>query len=137
MTQVVDIRDIERLNAQKGKHWFEADTLRFFRSRYAGTAVVKAGGAYFTSSERGPDMSRRYSVCRMDMETGSVDSIGGFQAYATLSQAKAALKRVIADCPDADHDQRNDEAAAKWQAEADLLAETTYPEPLHTYEAGQ
>ncbi|KKL04965.1 hypothetical protein LCGC14_2610770 [marine sediment metagenome] len=38
---------------------------------------------------------------------------------------------------DADHDQRNDEAAAKWQAEADLLAETTYPEPLHTYEAGQ
>ncbi len=115
--ETVDIRDIERLNAQKGKHWFEADTLRFFRSRYADTAIVKDGGAYFTSSEQGPSMARLYSVRRMDMETGAVESIGGFQAYDTLALAEAALKRVIADCPDTDHDQRNDEAAAKWQAE--------------------
>ncbi len=93
--ETVDIGDIERLNAQRGKHWFEADTLRFFRSRHADTATVKDGQAYFTSSERGPGMSRRYSVRRMDMATGSVESVGSFQEYATLSQAKAALKLAI------------------------------------------
>ncbi len=93
--ETVDIRDIERLNAEKGQHWFDAGTLRYFRSRYADTATVKDGGAYFTSSERGPGMSRRYSVRRMDMETGAVDSVGNFQDYATLSQAKAALRRAV------------------------------------------
>lgn len=95
--ETVDIRDIERLNAQKGKHWFEADALRFFRSRYADSATIKDGGAYFTSSEKGPGMSRRYSVRRMDMETGSVDSVGGFEAYDTLARAKAALKEAVSD----------------------------------------
>ena len=40
----VGIGHVERLNGQAGRHWFDADALRFFGSRTSETAVGYKGG---------------------------------------------------------------------------------------------
>lgn len=77
-------------NDRRGHHYFEPGTLRFFKSRIGETIY---GGRYFTTSEQGPNMPRRYSV-REAMPDASVQTIGEFQAFATGAQAIAAARRL-------------------------------------------
>ena len=87
---LITIRGIREANARAGYHFFDPGTLRFFKSRIGRRAY---GWGVFVTSEQGPDGVRRYSVrrCRDD---GRIDTVGGFQAYASSDGAKAAAKRV-------------------------------------------
>jgi len=75
-------------------HFFDADTMRFFKSRIGSRVYPSArqGATYFTTSEKGPDEVRRYSVKRI--KGCSIDSMGEFQAYRTQSAAQAAAQRM-------------------------------------------
>ena len=97
----VPIEQIQRINAAKGFHWFEPDTLRFFRSRVAERGyTIDDVFVYFVSSEQFVTYHpryrvdrRRYSVRVANMLTGDIDTVGEFQAYASRSGAD---KRAVA-----------------------------------------
>ena len=80
------IDQIERANSYAGQHFFGPDERRFFKSRISERTWY---GRIFTTSEKGPDGIRRYTV-RQQRPDGSIDSLGGFQAYETASQARKA-----------------------------------------------
>ncbi len=77
-------------NANAGLYFFDADTLRFFRSR---VSDILHGGRYFTTSERGPDGIRAYTV-REAMPDGNIAKASEFQQYQTWSGANAAAQRL-------------------------------------------
>lgn len=89
------LSEFKALNKAKGFHWFEPATLRFFKSRICAWESWRSDG-FFISSERGPmaHNPRRYTVRKAHFDTGMVSSVSIFQEFATLSQAKAALKRL-------------------------------------------
>lgn len=79
----------------RGRHWFDADSMRFFKSRLPEYGMVGADRAiYFVSSEQGPTGPRAYSV-RVIRGPGDIETVGaGFMGYATRAQALGACKRL-------------------------------------------
>ena len=92
----IPMRDIINLNEKKGKFWFKPKTLKFFNSRFGGTVVEKVGTkrAFFVSSEKGPNEQRRYSVRKVNLKTGDIDTVGDFNRMTEL-QAKKKLKTIL------------------------------------------
>lgn len=84
------IDQIKRANANAGYHFFDKDTMRFFKS-IAYEEII--GGKYFITSERRDGDIRRYTV-HMVNENAGIDTIGGFQAYRTKAQALKAAKQL-------------------------------------------
>lgn len=94
-TGIYSIEDLAKhYQAKTRGHWFDKDTLRFFRSRlnenlfYCGTVIL------FITSEHGPHQpKRRYSIRQYNPSTGSIETVGlGFQGYASLAAAKRAAQ---------------------------------------------
>lgn len=82
-----------------GGHWFDDDTMQFFRSRLPAIAYVNADRtrAFFVTSEEGPSNIRAWSVRCYSYESGDISTVGlGFQGYtdeegATLDAKSLAL----------------------------------------------
>lgn len=92
--QEISMHDIEREYAPgEGRHWFDKDTMRFFRTRLPLSGWRGAGGTYFTSSEKPYRHGRRYSVRRL-VGPGCIDTVGDFCGYATAAQARSVAKRL-------------------------------------------
>ena len=89
----------KRANRDAGLHWFDADTMRFFRSRVGDLLP----GDYFISSEKRWDEGRAYTL-RRAMPDGNVESCSGFQQYPTRAAALRAYRALYrAECIDAAH----------------------------------
>ena len=94
----MDIGDIRKANKAAGHHWFDPDSMRFFRSRIGSKVYEGPGGIYFVSSEQfvGSDWiaaPRRYTVRKFDPTTGGVDTAGEsnkLSRRAALACAKLA-----------------------------------------------
>ncbi len=92
------LRLIRERNAANGGHWFDADTLRFFRSRLPAGCVGRVDNtAWFITSEAGPlgRGPRAYTVRRADVATGHVDTEGAFRGYVTRGAAITAARRCV------------------------------------------
>ena len=95
----ISMHEIEQLYQPGiGRHWFDADTMRFFRCRLASYGYQAADGkVYFVSSEKNHGMGgpykRRYTV-RVLVKLGTVDTVGEFQAYATRDTADRAARKA-------------------------------------------
>src|SRR3990167_1540889 len=80
-----------------GRHWFDADTLRFFRGRLAkGGYRAADGSVYFVSSEQNHGMGapypRLYTVRRLTGPKGNIETVGEFQQYRSGGTASTAAK---------------------------------------------
>lgn len=99
-TPIYSIRDAQRANERAGQSWFSAGSMRFFSTRLSEDVFAneKSGMSYFVTSERcrGNNEPRLYSVRSISWATGQVDTVGEFQGYRTLAQAKTAAKRASA-----------------------------------------
>lgn len=83
------IEQIKTANAAAGHHFFDRDTLRFFKSRIGSrTYVGRDGRTYFVTSEKGPNRVRRYTV-RATLDGVGMDSVPEFQAFANSRTAHA------------------------------------------------
>ena|SRR5271165_2496012 len=96
------IQEIEVANARRGHHYFEADTMRFFRSRVSSEVEpLPNGGALFITSEQnhgwGGPYPRLFSIRRCNPD-GSIDTVGDFQAYATRARAITMTRKLSAWC---------------------------------------
>lgn len=85
---ILSMQEIEQRYAPGiGRHWFDADTMRFFRTRLAQVGYESADGkVYFVTSDQnrgfGGTYPRLYSV-RVLKGPGDIDTVGEFQAFRT------------------------------------------------------
>jgi hypothetical protein len=91
----LNMGEIIQISKDKGSHWFDEDSMRFFNSNID-FLVYKSdvGKYYFVTSEKytgqfgGKSQPRRWSVRRFDKETGNVTTVGEFQKYRSLKEAR-------------------------------------------------
>lgn len=88
---MMHLYEFKQLNKSRGYHWFDADTVRFFRSRISNFDVIS--GLFISSEQRLGDC-RAYTLRRADFATGQVETIGEFQQYKSLAAAKTALRKA-------------------------------------------
>lgn len=87
---MMNLSEMRSLNRQNGGHWFDRGTMRFFASKVETPANDE--GYFVTSEKTGPDSDeRRFTVRKIDLETGAVDTVGDFLAYETKQAAKDAI----------------------------------------------
>ena len=90
---IVSMQEIENeYSPGIGRHWFDADTKRFFRCRLADVGYRAADGSvYFVSSEQNHGMGgpypRRYTVRRLTGPKGNVETVGAFGEFGTSATA--------------------------------------------------
>lgn len=68
--------------------WFSEDTMKFFRSKVESRIIAEK---YFITSEQFDDFSPRLYTVRMVNEN-SINTVGNFQGFKTLSSAKNYIK---------------------------------------------
>ena len=87
---------------RSGSHFFDADTMRFFRSRVDDYTFAGPDGWYFVTSEKHESAfarineSRKYTVrcLRVTADDLKLYELGGFQAYGTLIKARTAARHA-------------------------------------------
>ncbi len=86
-----------RYGSGEYRHWFDAETLRFWGTRLPGTGVRTPHGNYFISAERNAvDASKmRYTVRVQHLESGDIKTVGGFQLYPDYESARDGLRRHL------------------------------------------
>lgn len=90
------VTDLKREYYRKSSgHWFDKDTMRFFRSR-VGDKIYE--NYYFISSEQFNDRSPRlYTIRKFFIKEGKIyiDTVGEFQQFETYNQAKRHILRFF------------------------------------------
>ena len=97
--QLIGMDEVERIYSPGiGRHWFDADSMRFFRTRLPQSAYKGDGGIYFVTSERFTSsrgsLPRAYSVRKLVGE-GRIETVGDFNSM-TKAQANGMAKRLAA-----------------------------------------
>lgn len=91
---MTSLANVIATNKAAGQHFFEDDTMDFFKSRLVSDLIHDR---YFITSEKGPveGSARRYTV-REAIEGGkNIRTVGEFQAYANLAEAARAIAKLI------------------------------------------
>ncbi len=83
--------ETEHKNRNPQGHFFDIDTMKFFKSRI-GEVKIKDNVWYFITSEKPPHGKRQYSVRKMGMD-GGIETVGEFCSMTTY-QAKKLLKEL-------------------------------------------
>ena len=98
---MMTIAKIKRASLDAGSFFFSPGTMRFFSSRVLERVYYGADGVfYFVTSEQfvpssGPAHARRYTVRKWsEAEPDFVDTVGGFQGYATGRAANKAAAEL-------------------------------------------
>jgi len=85
------IQEAKMINKEKGKHFFDKDTMKFFDSRIE-TDALRFGqlidDKYFVTSEKDGDQPRKFTVREFNPLTGGVSTVGDFQEFSTREVAR-------------------------------------------------
>ncbi len=96
------IEDVISANKEKGRHWFDKETMRFFRSKIERDELrfgQLIDDKYFITSEQFDSSSPRlFTVRRFNPKESSINTVGEFQEFK-----RKATARDFAWCL-ADHD---------------------------------
>jgi hypothetical protein len=90
---------IREADHRAGRHFFSADTMKFFNSRILPTVYQGPGGVYFITSEKfrgsdGVSAPRKYTIRQFIPDPVNIRSIAGFNKM-TKPQAQVTA-RVLA-----------------------------------------
>ncbi len=94
--QFKSLADVKAANAAIGGHWFERGSMRFFDTRIESKLMTRgsSGRQVFITSDQyhGSQGSepRKYTI-REALTDGSIDTVGEFQQYLTLEDAKTGV----------------------------------------------
>ncbi len=90
------IRDIKRINKEKGYYFFSPGAMGFFNSQVEDKVFHGSGGIFFTTSEQFDNgiSKRKYTVRQFHPETGNVNTASEFNELSykearTLAREKA------------------------------------------------
>jgi len=94
-TKFETISDIKQANRLAGSHFFDRDSMRFFRSRIVPKIYNGPGGIYFVTSEQYSDETARlYTVRKFNPADADIDTVGDFQKYNSKTEALSEAKRL-------------------------------------------
>ena len=101
------IADVRAAARRAGSHWFDRDTVRYWGTRVR--SALYGGRIFVTSEHNYSRTSTCYSVRLVTVagEDFEIDTIGGFQRFATVTGARNYAKRaaaVLRMAPDLDAD---------------------------------
>ena len=83
--------ELKEANWAAGFHFFDRDSMRFFRSRVIPTVYAGPGGVFFVTSEQFDEKStRNFTVRKFDPKTGGVDTLGEFNKSSRADALRAA-----------------------------------------------
>ena len=92
----VSMYDLRGAVAESGSHFFDRDTLRFFRSRIGNN--IYGGRLFVTSEQAGDDSPRRYTIRMvrqyLDRPMLDVTTVGGFQHFRSYAEAHKTARRL-------------------------------------------
>ena len=86
------VREFYDRNRPEG-HWFDRDTLRFFKSKLPTSAYETDAGVLFVSRETNPSGITAFTV-RRQMVDGDIKTVGEFHHFPTAADARAQIKRL-------------------------------------------
>lgn len=84
------ITQMKKLNKEAGGYWFSKESMSFFDSKVETPANAK--GYFITSEQFDEESPRKFTLRWFNPISYTVDTIGEFQEYETLEQAKNARK---------------------------------------------
>ncbi len=84
---------LKRAHRAQGWKFFDNDTMKFWGSKVHGEV---RGGKFFITSEDNYDRTARLFTIRCIDDAGMIDTVGEFQAHATLEDAISELVNVMA-----------------------------------------
>lgn len=102
------IDEIKAANEAAGLHFFEADTMAFFRSRVSASVYPTGDGAFFVTSERQDDNAPRLYTVRYAAGDGHTHTLDPFNGLSRRSAHGHA--RLLAQIADAEFDGRGVDA---------------------------
>ena len=95
---MLDVEEAERTNIQKGFHWFDRKTKRFFGSSYSKTLYSKDGNLYYFWSKEDsgfiPPITKKYTLRTFNQESGEVSTIGEFCGYDSVREVNKEIKKL-------------------------------------------
>lgn len=94
------IAKIKKSNSNAGWHFFDQQTLKFFRSEILPAVYQGPGGIAFVTSEQFVDNSGtpspiRYTARRFDPKTSRVHTVGGFNQLNEQEAIQAAKAHAL------------------------------------------
>jgi len=84
--------EIRKMMDASDSHWFDDDTLHFFKTRL-GKCYSGSGGTYFVTSEKPPHGVRQHSVRQFHPKELRIETISGFCSL-TNSQANRIAEEL-------------------------------------------
>lgn len=87
------MKDIKEANKEAGQYWFSLGATRFFKSRIVTKTPI--GGRFFITSEQFDNKSPRLYTIREVLENGHIRTIGDFQRYKTVTEARREIERLV------------------------------------------
>ena len=87
-----NVRDYYDRNQPDG-HWFDAGSMKFFKTKLPDVAYETAAGILFITSEVNPSGVKAYSIRRQHVD-GSIKTVGEFHSYRTSASALKAIKAL-------------------------------------------
>jgi len=99
-----NISELKDMAYSAGSHFFDRESMKFFRSRVEPSLYIGSGGVFFVTSEQGPSGVRRWTVRKFDTIKGSINTFGEFNemtratAMTTARLASQAPKRLCCIC---------------------------------------
>ena len=103
ITTCYGVDDIKRNCEFAGSHFFDKSAMRFFNSRLLDQVyhVPNSKDLYFITSEQfidhttGDKQPRLYTIRKYNHETIQIETIGEFQQYSSVYNAKKAILDMI------------------------------------------
>jgi len=105
--QYLDIDNLKSIVTRSGSHFFDRDTMRFFKSRVDAYTFTGPDGWYFVTSEKHESAFARINEPRLytvrclrvvhdegNRPTLRLVELEGFQAYPTLNRARTAARKA-------------------------------------------
>lgn len=88
--RLFSLADVKELNREAGQHFFDRDTMRFFKSTIE-TGLLKGGYFITGESQTGYGSNRKYTARKVDYLNGSIETLGEFNQCSTKDNAKIII----------------------------------------------
>jgi len=86
------IANVKELNAKRGDFFFSKDSIKFWNTKIHSTQTNRQG--MFITSEDDFSREKKLFTIRFSRKDGKIVTIGKFQKYNTLSEAKTELTKI-------------------------------------------
>jgi len=89
------VNEIKDKSEKLAKYFFNQDTMSFFKSRISELTWQIEKSIYFITSEKNRYEDPRLFTIRESTEKGDINTIGDFQQYSSLYQARQGIKIIL------------------------------------------